>query len=68
MTVVDIMPTVLPMEDPDVSRVIQMSLKKHGVDVMCGVKIENITEGDKGGLKRFLTQAGNLTLRRPYCQ
>ncbi len=48
VTVVDIMPTVLPMEDPDVSRVIQMSLKKHGVDVMCGVKIENITEGDKG--------------------
>ncbi|HXL03438.1 MAG: dihydrolipoyl dehydrogenase [Firmicutes bacterium] len=47
VTVVDIMPTVLPMEDPDVSSAILASLKKHGIDVMCGVKIESITEGDR---------------------
>ncbi len=46
VTVVDVMPTVLPMEDPDVSGFIQASLKKHGIDVMCGVKIESITCGD----------------------
>ncbi len=46
VTVVDIMPTVLPMEDPDVSRAILTSLKKHGVDVKCGVRIEKITEVD----------------------
>ena len=46
VTVVDIMPTVLPMEDPDISKAIQVSLKKHEVDVKCGVKIEKITEGD----------------------
>jgi dihydrolipoamide dehydrogenase len=46
VTVVDIMPTVLPMEDPDISGAILTSLKKHGVDVKCGVRIEKITEVD----------------------
>lgn len=46
VTVVDIMPTVLPMEDPDVSSAVESSLKNHGIDVKCGVKIEKITEAD----------------------
>ncbi len=47
VTVVDIMPTVLPMEDPDISKTIQASLRKHGVNVKCGVKIERIEENNR---------------------
>lgn len=43
VTVVDIMPTVLPMEDPDSAAAVAASLKKHGVGVRTGVKIESIT-------------------------
>ncbi len=47
VTVVDIMPTVLPMEDPDSAAAVAASLKKRGVVVRTGVKIERIAlEGD----------------------
>lgn len=42
VTVVDIMPTVLPMEDPDSAAAVAASLKKHGVEMRTGVKIESI--------------------------
>ncbi|MDI7247624.1 MAG: dihydrolipoyl dehydrogenase [Bacillota bacterium] len=47
VTVVDIMPTVLPMEDPDSAAAVASSLKKRGIVVRTGVKIERIAaEGD----------------------
>lgn len=48
VTVVDVMPTVLPMEDPDISQAIMASLKKEGVDVKCGVRIEKISQVNGG--------------------
>ena len=48
VTVVDIMPTVLPMEDPDISQAIMASLKKEGVGVKCGVRIEKISQVNGG--------------------
>ncbi len=63
VTVVDIMPTVLPMEDPDVSDAIQASLKKHGVDVKCGVRIEKIMEVD-GEVAAFLDSGEQLIAKK----
>lgn len=48
VTVVDIMPTILPMEDPDSAAAVADSLKKRKVVVRTGVKIERIAvEGDE---------------------
>ncbi len=46
VTVVDIMPTVLPMEDPDSAAAIAASLRRHGVETRCGARIEAIAEED----------------------
>jgi len=50
VTVVDIMPTVLPMEDPDSAAAVAASLKKRDVEVRTGVKIEDISADGDGAV------------------
>ncbi len=42
VTMVEIMPSVLPIEDDEVSRVVARSFKKAGVKIHTGTKIENL--------------------------
>ncbi|MEM8550267.1 MAG: dihydrolipoyl dehydrogenase, partial [Verrucomicrobiota bacterium] len=48
VTVVEMLPNVLPVEDEEISKSVEKSFKKQGVKVMTGTKAENITVTDSG--------------------
>lgn len=48
VTMVEIMPSVLPVEDEEVSRLVARSFKKAGVTMHTGTKVENLKTTDKG--------------------
>jgi dihydrolipoamide dehydrogenase len=64
ITIVEMMPTILPVEDKDVTKVVAESFKKLGMEIYTGTKVENIdtsgkqikvTVADKDGKKKDLT-------------
>lgn len=63
VTVVDIMPSILPMEDPDAAAAVAASLKKRGVAVRTGVKIERIV-AERGEAVATLDTGERLTASR----
>lgn len=58
VTVVEAMDRVVSMFDQDVSVEIDKSLRKNGVTVMCGCKVERID--DKGGAPIIVTSKGSV--------
>jgi dihydrolipoamide dehydrogenase len=51
VTLVDVMPNVLPLEDADASKEVERSFKKRGITVLTGAKISNVkTAKDSVGL------------------
>ena len=63
VTLIDVMPTILPLEDADSSKEVERSFKKRGITVLTGAKISNVKAGkdsvsmtvDAGGEKKDLT-------------
>jgi dihydrolipoamide dehydrogenase len=63
VTLLDVMPAILPLEDADVSADLGRSFKKRKIDVVPGAKISNVKVGkdsvsmsiDAGGAKQELT-------------
>ena len=59
VTVIEMLPSILPMEDKEITKILEASLKKSGIDILTstkveGVKISNIvtvTVSDKDGKK-----------------
>jgi len=49
VTILEALPKILPGLDKDVTRVIEQSFKKRGVDIRTGVKVEGHTPRDGGG-------------------
>ena len=62
VTLIDVMPNVLPLEDIDCSKEVERSFKKRGITVLTGAKISNVKAGkdsvsmtvDAGGEKKDL--------------
>jgi dihydrolipoamide dehydrogenase len=48
VTVVEMMDRVLPLEDGDVSAIIEREMRKSGIDVMTGIKVESLFRKKKG--------------------
>jgi len=48
VTVVEMLPRVLPLEDDEISAEMQKSLRKRGLDVRVGTKVESVAVKDKG--------------------
>ncbi len=48
VTVVEMMDRIVPVEDADVSAFLEKAVKKQGMTVLTGAKIEKIATGDKG--------------------
>ncbi len=62
VTIVEYMPNVVPVEDEDVSKQFERSLKKAGVKVMTGSSVEKV-EKTKSGVKATVkTKKGEETL------
>ena len=48
VTIVELLPTILSMEDKQVMRVIQKSFKESGIEVMTDASVENIAITESG--------------------
>jgi dihydrolipoamide dehydrogenase len=48
VTIVEMMPTILPIEDADVSRVVADRFKKSGMDIHTDTKVEKVDTSGKG--------------------
>ena len=63
VTLIDVMPTILPLEDADSSKEVERAFKKRGIAVLTGAKISNVKLGkssatmtvEAGGQKNDLT-------------
>ncbi len=63
VTLLDVMPVILPLEDADSSKEVERSFKKRGITVLTGAKISNVKPGktsvsmtvEAGGEKKDLT-------------
>ncbi len=62
VTVVEFLPNVVPVEDEEVSKYLEKSLKKQGIEVMTNSSVERIeTEGE--GVKAYVkTEGGEVVL------
>ncbi len=62
VTVVEFLPNVVPVEDEDVSKQLEKSFKKIGIEVMTEASVESVdTKGD-GCKVNIKTKTGNVTL------
>ena len=63
VTLIDVMPAILPLEDADSSKEVERAFKKRGITVLTGAKISNVKSAknsvsmtvDAGGEKKDLT-------------
>ena len=63
VTLIDVMPAVLPLEDAEVSKEVERAFKKRGITVLTGAKISNVKASkasvsmtvDSGGEKKEIT-------------
>ncbi|MGZ3898898.1 MAG: dihydrolipoyl dehydrogenase [Bacteroidia bacterium] len=62
VTVVEFLPNIVPVEDEEVSKQLEKSFKKVGIDVMTEASVESVdTKGD-GCKVNVKTKTGNVTL------
>lgn len=62
VTVVEFLPNIVPVEDEEVSKQLEKSFKKVGIDVMTDASVESVdTKGD-GCKVNIKTKSGNVTL------
>lgn len=62
VTVVEFLPNIVPVEDEEVSKHVEKSIKKHGIEVMVNSSVERV-ENQGDGVKAFVKTAnGEITL------
>ena len=64
VTVVEMMPNILPVEDTDVSVALEKSLTKQGIRILTGTKVEK-AESTHKGVKLTISGKANETLEAP---
>ncbi|SFH91250.1 dihydrolipoyl dehydrogenase [Halpernia frigidisoli] len=62
VTIVEFMPNVVPVEDEDISKQLEKSLKKSGIDIMLNASVESIDTSGEGVKANVKTAKGNITL------
>jgi dihydrolipoamide dehydrogenase len=62
VTVVEFMPTILPVEDEDSSKHVEKSLKKAGIDIMTKASVESLDTSGNGVRATVKTDKGNVVL------
>jgi dihydrolipoamide dehydrogenase len=66
VTVVEMLPDVLPVEDTEVSKVVEKSLAKSGIRILTNTKVTGTSEDGKG-VKITVEGAANETLEAEVC-
>ncbi|MGX9985788.1 dihydrolipoyl dehydrogenase [Soonwooa purpurea] len=62
VTVVEFMPNIVPVEDEEVSKHLEKSLKKAGIEVMTNASVESLDTSGAGVKANVKTANGNITL------
>ncbi|MFN3918169.1 MAG: dihydrolipoyl dehydrogenase [Flavobacteriales bacterium] len=62
VTIVEFMPNVVPIEDEDVSKQLEKSFKKAGINVMTSSSVESVDTSGKGCKVKVKTAKGEETL------
>lgn len=63
VTVVEFMPNVVPVEDEEVSKHLEKSLKKAGIEIMTNASVESLDTTGEGVKATVKTANGNVTLQ-----
>jgi dihydrolipoamide dehydrogenase len=58
VTVVEYLPNIVPVEDEDVSKQLEKSFKKAGVDIMTNASVESVDTSGKGCVVTIKTEKG----------
>jgi dihydrolipoamide dehydrogenase len=51
ITIIEMLPTVLPVEDKEISKILDSSFRKSGIDILTNTKVESVTVGDEVTVK-----------------
>ncbi len=62
VTLIEVLPNVVPVEDEDVSKVLERSFKKAGMKVMTGVSVESVDTSGEGCKVVVQTKKGQETV------
>ena len=62
VTIVEFMPVVVPVEDEDISKHLEKSLKKSGIEIMTNASVESIDTSGNGVKAIVKTAKGEVTL------
>ena len=62
VTIVEFLPNIVPLEDEEVSKHIEKSLKKSGIEIMTNSSVESVDISDNGVKANVKTTEGTLTL------
>ncbi|MBF0585442.1 dihydrolipoyl dehydrogenase [Prosthecochloris sp. N3] len=68
VTVIEMMPRILPQEDRDISAGLEKALKKLGINVLCGAGVEKASVDDSGMVSAAVKSAdGSQTVLEADC-
>ncbi len=62
ITVVEFMPRILPVEDEEVSKLMEKEYKKAGMEIMVDSAVESVDTSGKGCKVNIKTKSGNVTV------
>ena len=62
VTLIEFLPNIVPVEDEDVSKVLEKSFKKMGIEVMTGSEVTKVDTGGKGCKVTVKTPKGDQTI------
>ncbi len=51
VTVIEMMPSLLPKEDKEITKILESSLKKQGIEILTNTKVESVTVGSDVSVK-----------------
>lgn len=51
VTVVEMLPSILPLEDKEIAKILEASLKKSGIEILTNTKVDSVTIGDEVSVK-----------------
>ena len=62
VTIVEMLPNIVPLEDEEVSAELAKAFKKRGIDILTGHKVESVDKTDKGVAVKVSSKEGEKTL------
>ncbi|WP_312418662.1 dihydrolipoyl dehydrogenase [Epilithonimonas sp.] len=62
VTVVEFLPNIVPLEDEEVSKHVEKSLKKSGIEIMTNSSVESVDTSGNGVKAKVKTATGEITL------